>query len=192
MAVALGVSVLMAWRGAKREQAQLQAKLNSAEQLLRDADARQETRKVELGQQLVVIRKKKAAVLSPQQVVKALPEVLPLPEPLVIEEESQSDGTTRPGVTGKPNSPSPKVTLPAEDLKPLYDAALDCQACQAELEVAQADLADEKTKTEALSRERDDALQVAKGGSVLQRVRRAAKWFAIGVAAGAVVAKAAH
>jgi hypothetical protein len=33
---------------------------------------------------------------------------------------------------------------------------------------------------------------VARGGSVFRRITRAAKWFLIGAAAGAVAAKAAH
>jgi len=46
-------------------------------------------------------------------------------------------------------------------------------------------------KTVSLSRERDDALQVAKGGSALRRVMRAAKWFVVGAAVGAAAAKLA-
>ena len=89
-------------------------------------------------------------------------------------------------------SPQPKVVIPTEDLKPLYDFALDCKACQAKLAASQADLTDEKTKTAALTEEHDDAVRVARGGSVLRRIARAAKWFAIGAAAGAIAAKTAH
>jgi hypothetical protein len=53
---------------------------------------------------------------------------------------------------------------------------------------SQADLADEKLKSQALSRKQEDALRAAKGGSVLFRIARAAKWFTIG-AAGAIAAK---
>jgi hypothetical protein len=98
-----------------------------------------------------------------------------------------------------PNNPTPKSTqatddaiLPAADLKPLCDFALDCKACQAKLATSQADLNDEKTKTAALTKERDAAIRAAKGGSALRRVARAAKWFAIGAAAGAVAAEAAR
>ncbi|MGC1418037.1 MAG: hypothetical protein WA817_22305 [Candidatus Acidiferrum sp.] len=77
-------------------------------------------------------------------------------------------------------------------MKPLYDFALDCRACQAKLAAAQSDLTDEKTKTAALTKERDAAVTAAKGGTVLHRILRAAKWFAIGAAAGAVAAKAAR
>ncbi len=129
---------------------------------------------------------------SPQQVLKGLPEVLTLLKPLALEETAQSAGPGTLEATEKPGSPSPQVRMPVEDLKPLYDAALECQACQAELGVAQANLAEEKLKTKALSREGDDALNVARGGAVMRRVLRAARRFATGAAAGAVAAKVAH
>jgi hypothetical protein len=65
-------------------------------------------------------------------------------------------------------------------------------ASAAERTSYQGDLIDEKSKTYALTKERDQALKIARGGSVLRRIARAAKWFAIGAAAGAVAAKAAH
>ncbi|HXJ11728.1 MAG TPA: hypothetical protein VNH19_05590, partial [Candidatus Limnocylindrales bacterium] len=136
-----------------------------------------------------------------------LPDVLTLPAPITIEPEpaaakNATGGVERPAsesgpYTGKngtsvPDELQPKVNFPAADLKPLYDFAVECKACQAKLGAAQADLADEKMKSQALGRERDDALRAAKGGSVLRRIARAAKWFAIGAAAGAIAAKAAH
>jgi hypothetical protein len=95
---------------------------------------------------------------------------------------------------GKPmDSPSaPGARIPPEDLKPLYDFAVGCRACQAELAVAQANLKDEQGKTAAVGKERDSALQLARGGSVLKRVMRAAKWFAIGFGVGAVAVKVAR
>jgi hypothetical protein len=51
-------------------------------------------------------------------------------------------------------------------------------------------LADERAKAALLTRERDEAVKVAKGGSVLRRIARNAKWLAIGALAGAVTAKA--
>ena len=82
------------------------------------------------------------------------------------------------------------AVIPAEDLKPLYDFALDCKACQAKLAAAQADLIDERAKTAVLARERDEAVRAAKGGSLLRRLARNAKWLAIGAAAGAIAGKA--
>ena len=57
-----------------------------------------------------------------------------------------------------------------------------------QLAAAQANLKDEQTKTQALSRERDTALKAARGGSLFRRVVRAAKWFVIGAARLASVA----
>lgn len=97
-----------------------------------------------------------------------------------------------------PNNPTPKspnaadALIPSADLKPLYDFALDCRACQARLAAAQNDLTDERTKSAALIKQRDDAIRVAKGGSALRRIVRAAKWFALGAAAGAIAAKTAR
>jgi hypothetical protein len=55
-----------------------------------------------------------------------------------------------------PNAPTPKASaiIPADDLKPLYDFGIDCKACQAKLATVQSDLADERQKSAALTRER--------------------------------------
>lgn len=99
-------------------------------------------------------------------------------------------GKESPAGSAKPTPP--QVIIPAEDLKPLYDFTIDCKACQAKLATAQNDLTDERKKTAALTHERDDAVRIAKGGSAWRRIGRAAKWFLIGAAAGAVAAKAAR
>jgi hypothetical protein len=149
------------------------------------------------------LKKKEMAVQKPEQVVAALPGVIALPAPITIEPETTgatnqvahaerpaSEGGPYKSASTLPDAISPKVNFPAADLKPLYDFTVDCKACQAKLGAAQADLTDEKLKSQALGRERDDALRVANGGSVLRRIARAAKWFAIGAAAGAIAAKA--
>jgi hypothetical protein len=97
---------------------------------------------------------------------------------------------TRAGAHPTSKAKAPQAILPAADLKPLYDFALDCKACQAKLAAAQADLTDERAKTAILTHERNEALQAAKGGSLLRRIARNAKWLAIGAAAGAIAAKA--
>ena len=194
IAVVLGVSLYFAWRGAQHDQAQLKAELQATQKALADADARQQSRNSELAQVVAQLNEKKATVQSPAQIVKALPDVLPLPIPLTLPAQPASaDLPAAPGGAKHPAEvPNPNVQLPAEDLKPLYDFAVGCRECQAQLAAAQANLKDEQTKTQALSKERDTALQAARGGSVLRRVVRAGKWFVIGAAAGAVAAKLAH
>jgi hypothetical protein len=194
IALAAAVSVYYAWRGTQQEQAQLKAELQATQKALTDADARQQARNAELAQLLTQLNEKKATVQNPAQIVKALPDILPLPTPLTLPAQTSNAGLpdTPAGSKQPTESPNPKLQLPAEDLKPLYDFAVNCQECQAQLAAAQANLKDEQTKTQALSRERDTALQAARGGSVLRRVVRAAKWFVIGAAAGAVAAKFAR
>jgi hypothetical protein len=91
-----------------------------------------------------------------------------------------------PDKTSPVSNDSTKVqgVIAGPDLKPLYDFALDCKTCQAKLVAAQSDLTDEKGKSTILIKERDDALRVARGGSIWQRVGRATKCILIGAAAG--------
>jgi hypothetical protein len=191
IALVAGVSVYFAWRGAQREQAQLKAELQATQKALADADARQKTRDSELAELVAGFNEKKATIQKPEQIVKALPEVLPLPTPIILPTQPNDAGGQPIQKEGNPpaDTASPKVSLPTEDLKPLYDFAVDCQECKAQLSAAQADLKDEQTKTQALSRERDSALKAARGGSTFRRIVRAGKWFVIGAAAGAVAAK---
>lgn len=198
IAMVLVVSVVVAWRAEIREQTELKQQLKTAQQALTEAASREQAR-------------------SPEDVVKALPSVLPLPEPIEMETPSTAGASGTDGRLDKPSAPQARevgrVRLPVADLKPLYDTAVACKECQAELAAALADLKDEKTKTEALSRERDDALRVARatrrttepplagcggakagGGAAAPggQGARAAKWFVIGAAAGAVAVKLAR
>ncbi len=179
----LAVAVLVSWRADQRDRAQLAAELAATKQLLATADARQHDRDAQLAQTLAALAAEKRTIVTPAQIVRQLPSQISLPAPIVLQ-----------STPALPDSPTPKTNavIPAEDLKPLYDFALDCKACQAKLSATQDDLTDERKKTAALARERDDALRIARGGSAWRRIGRAAKWFLIGAAAGAVAAKAAH
>jgi len=191
------VCIYFAWQGAQRDQAQLKAELQATRKAVADADARQQSRNSDLARHLAQLNQEKTSVRSPVQVVQALPDVLPLPTPLTLPAQttgSASQSATQPPGASKSQTPGPsaKVQLPAEDLKPLYDFAVTCKECQVQLASVQANLKDEQAKTQAIGRERDTALRAARGGSVIHRIVRAAKWFAIGAAAGAVAAKLAH
>jgi len=212
LAVILCVAAFLAWRADRRDRAQLATELASTKQLLAAADARQHDRDAQLSQTLAALAGKKRTINTPDQILRELPSVLPLPTPVTPQTPSATPESPAapvaqafrpeafppsPSVTqaGKPglegSVPAPqKAILPAEDLKPLYDFALDCQACQAKLSATQNDLVDERQKTAALTKDRDAALRLAKGGSPWRRVARAAKWFLLGAAAGAVLSKA--
>jgi hypothetical protein len=105
---------------------------------------------------------------------------------------ASANSATQSGTTTPQNnsaaSPPAIIRVPQEDLKPLYDAVEDCQACQAKLTAVQGDLSDERTKFDAATAERDAALRVARG-TFWTRTRTAAKWIIIGAAAGAVLSR---
>jgi len=193
IALTLAASAAVAWRAVRRERAELQQKLSAAEKELKEAEARQESRRAELDAALAKLEFKKRAVQTPRQVVQSLSTVLPLPEPVALQDEAAApEQQERAGKGAALGTLEPKVTLPTADLKPLYDFAVGCQECQTRLQAAEADLKDEQAKTAVLGRERDTALRAARGGSALKRLARAAKWFVIGAAAGAAAAKLAH
>src|ERR1700736_2461175 len=193
----LAIAVLTAWRADRRDRAQLAADLAAAKQSLAQADARQHDRDAQLVHTLASLAAEKRSITTPAQIVRELPQQISLPSPIVLQSapsSSPSGEATRVGagtaVAPAHNSNQAQAVIPAEDLKPLYDFTLDCKACQSKLASAQGDLTDERVKTAVLTRERDEAVRAAKGGSILRRMARAAKWLAIGAAAGAIAAQA--
>jgi hypothetical protein len=199
--VAVVLAMFVAWRADRRDRAQLASELSATKQLLAAADARQHDRDARLAETLTALAAQKRTVVTPAQIVRELPREIGLPSAIVL--QSAAANSSVPNQTDKQPSGSAtsaheakqsesQAVLPAEDLKPLYDFTIDCKACQARLTAAQTDLTDEKTKTAALTKERDHALQIARGGSPFRRIGRAAKWFLIGAAAGAIAAKSAH
>jgi type II secretory pathway pseudopilin PulG len=198
------LATAVAWLADRRDRAKLAAELATAKQTLSQLDAQQHDRDAQLTQTLSAIAALKRTVTTPTQIVQSLPQQIPLPQPITLQTpkgnqaESPATSPSEPNAVGvdtsKPDAPvaQPEAQVPSQDLKPLYDFILDCKACQAQLSTTQADLADEKSKTATLTQERDAALKAAKGGSVLRRVARAAKWFLLGAAAGAIATRAAR
>jgi len=199
--VAVVLAMFAAWRADRRDRAQLASELAATKQLLAAADARQHDRDARLAETLTALAAQKRTVVTPAQIVRELPREIGLPSAIVLQSaaanssvpnqtDKQPSGSATPAHEAKQTES--QAVLPAEDLKPLYDFTIDCKACQARLTAAQTDLTDEKTKTAALTKERDHALQIARGGSPFRRIGRAAKWFLIGAAAGAIAAKSPH
>lgn len=219
----LAAALLFVWRTERRDRAELAIQLATAKQALAAADSRQHDRDAQLVQTLSTLAAQKRAVNTPEQILRALPQQIPLPTPITLDPSANSSQATVSTRNAEDSAHSTNVTnrraaplgailvrndgdttphagnitgsqalIPTEDLKPLYDFAVDCQACQAKLIASQADLTDEKTKTATVTKERDAAIRNAKGGSALRRIGRAAKWFAIGAAAGALAARTTH
>jgi hypothetical protein len=199
----LALALFGSWRADRRDRAQLATELAATKQLVAAAGAQQHDRDSQLAETLKSLAAEKRAVVTPAQIASQLPRELGLPSPIVLQSAPANLSNGAPAqssksFTGKETPPAngnpapPQAIIPAEDLKPLYDFTIDCKACQAKLATAQNDLIDERKKTAALTHERDDAVRVAKGGTAWRRIGRAAKWFLIGAAAGAVAAKASR
>jgi hypothetical protein len=176
-----------AWRSARHDSQQLASTLAAQNAMIQQAGDREKQRDSQLATALDTIQAQKRAVQTPQQAAKQLPSVLPfLPLPVSIHDPDLSVQLP-PGET-----PSTSISIPQPDLVPLYDDLQDCRASAVQNDTLQKDLSDEKNRSAALLHERDAAVAVARGGTFLLRLKRAAKWFAIGVAAGAAVAAVAH
>jgi hypothetical protein len=204
VAGSVGVVILLAivvksWTDSLHAQAELKTTVEATNKTIAAASSQESDRDEQLRKVIADIAELKSKVQTPAQALAALPAALPkLPEPIALVPGSseQSTGTAvtpDDGAMAHPPlaSPAPAtVQIPQADLKPLYDAAEDCRACQAKLSTAQADLVDEKSQLTAVTAQRDAALKLARGGSFWTRTKRAAKWLLIGAAAGAIAAGA--
>jgi hypothetical protein len=203
-ALLLAALAFHAWLAARDDQIRLAATLSAQKQLLDAADARERDRAATLKETLAQIDALKRTTQTPAQILANLPKYLPLPEPITLAPSSAvSTAAPLPGQGTAPSAnlppPSsaglpaaPVAQIPAADLKPLYDFVQDCRACQARLAVAQQNAADDAAKIAALTRERDAAVTAAKGGGFWLRLKRNAKWFALGAGVGAAAYAAAH
>lgn len=152
---------------------------------------------------LAAIAQTKRETVTPAQVIRELPSVIQLPAPISLSSPSpaqsvgaardnnnplrQSSGGEQPVATGAFSS-APEgtgATIPAVDLKPLFDRLADCKACDAQV-------AEDRLTIQQVTAERDAAVKAAKGGSFWTRVKHDAKVIGVTLAIGAAVGYAAH
>src|SRR5215472_13784948 len=192
--IMIGAAVLLAfvlladaWRGARHDSAQLAATVAAQNAAIQQASDREQQRDVQLAAALAAIEAQKRSVQSPQQAARELPSILPpLPLPISVREPALSP------LTPLADAPLASISVPQADLVPLYSDLQDCRAAALESDALKKDLADEKARSASLAHERDAAIAAAHGGTLWLRVKRSAKWFAIGLAAGAATAAIAH
>ena len=176
-----------AWRSARHDSAQLAATVAAQSAAIQQAGDREKQRDSQLAAALAAIHAQKGNVQSPQQAARELPAVLPpLPLPVSIREPALSP------LTPLASAPPASISVPQPDLVPLYSGLQDCRSTALESDALKKDLADEKTRSASLVRERDAAIAAARGGTFWLRLKRTAKWFAIGVGAGAAATAVVH
>lgn len=177
------VLVADAWRSEHRDSQQLAATLAAQNTVIQQAGDHEKQRDSQLAAALATIQSQKRTVRTPQQAAQQLASVLPpLPLPISIHDPDLSTPLP-PG-----EAPSESIFIPQPDLVPLYDDLQDCHADSVQNDSLKKDLSDEKARSAALLHERDAAVAVVHGGTFFVRLKRAAKWFAIGVVTGAAVA----
>lgn len=189
-----------AWIAAHDDQLRLQSTLAAQKQLLDAADARESARANTLEQSLAEIAEIKRSTQTPEQILRELPKYLPLPQPITPETTNKTQQGTalseklpaapKPPPQAMPPSTSavalgmPAAQIPSADLKPLFNFVQDCRACQAQLAAAKQNSLDDRAKIDAITRERNAAIQASRGGSFLRRLRRNTLWFAVGAGVG--------
>lgn len=206
LTLALAGLLVASWRDARQSEDELRSRMANANKTIESAAGQQADRDAQLRATLDQINKLKAAVKTPSQALAALPAVLPkLPEPITMTQTeadpatkaiidtskfAQTEDSSQSSATANP--PPAQLQIPQADLKPLYDTAQDCRACESQIATLNADLADEKTQLTAVTQQRDTAIKAAKGGTFWTRTKRGAKWFLAGAIAGAIAAKFEH
>lgn len=184
IAFVLAVIVVRSRNAARQAAGQISAVFGEEQPLIAQANQRELQRDRALAQTLGKISRAKHVSKDPKVIVGLLPAAFPtLPEPLSI--------TLPPATTDEPAPPS-VITVPREDLAPLFDHMETCRVCQQQLAVAQQDLVDERAKVSALMAERGAAVKAAHGGGFWSHLRTGVKWFAIGGVVGALAASAAR
>src|SRR5580698_3029204 len=142
----LALSLFLAWRAERSDRAKLATELAIAQQSLTQASDRQQSRDADLLHTLATLATQRRDAQTPQQILQSLPQQIPLPQPIVLSplanqaaspsqtataNDTAATTSSRHSPVTKPSAPEPQAVIPSADLKPLYDFALDCKACQA-------------------------------------------------------------
>lgn len=137
------------------------------------------------AREIAALHARAAKQKTPVQIAAWLPKQISAPQPIKIQ---------IPKPTPKNPAPAAVATIPQLDLVPMRDFVSTCQECSVRLGAVQKDLAAKEqqltlagNELSAALKERDAALQAAKGGGFWRRLGAAMKWFAIGAGTGAVL-----
>lgn len=178
------------WLGAREEGIRLKATLDAQQQVIASSakqakdiqDAEVERDKVTAAN-VAALQAAAARQTTSAEIAAWLPKQIQTPQPITF---------TIPAATAQNPTPSAIASIPQADLPVLRDEVTQCQVCAQKLSNAQSDLSSEHEKEvlageqlSAMTKERDAAVTAAKGGSKWARIKRAAKWLAVGAGIGA-------
>src|SRR6266705_2502855 len=108
-AFVLALAVYFSWRADRRDRSQLESELAATKQLLAAAGARQHDRDAQLAQTLATLAAEKRAIVTPAQIVRNLPNEIPLPAPITLHADhtSAQDASVTP--SNAPNAPATSI-----------------------------------------------------------------------------------
>jgi hypothetical protein len=158
-------------------QKQAQDQISALSKQVADRDATYQTA-------LATLDKKFSQAATPDQTAQLAAALMGLRAPITVVSPAPS--------AANPN-PTPVAEVPQSDFPQAKTYIQECEQCKLDRDKLTKDAADRATEAalaqkqiEAVKAERDTWEKAAKGGSVLQRIRKGAKWFAWGAVAGAV------
>lgn len=143
------------------------AKITQAaqQQIIATADKRMADREKEFNDTVKQVEVLKSTPkTTTKEIVEHLPQLINFPEKVTVEPSHYSPGQ------------QDLILTPPNQLA-LNDKLVECRVCEMEREKLRSDLLDQKTKTTATEKERDDWRDAAKGGSLRRRLWNRAKVF---------------
>src|SRR5579862_8187662 len=116
VALLIAVLAIHAWLSSRDEQQRLQSTLAAQKQVLDAADTREQTRQSTLNAALAKIEKLKRATQTPQQILRDLPQYLPLPQPITLAPPSPRPPSPTRALYPPPHSPQSPATEPTRSV----------------------------------------------------------------------------
>ena len=189
--------LVRSWLEARDARVQLQAELaaqkaiiDQAQQQINAVVQQQKDRDAALQQQLQGMQAAVAQVKTAADIARWIP------TQAALLTGGQPINIHIPPATPQNPTPDAVAVIPQADLPAIRDAIEGCKECKVTLATAQQDLVSKGQQLKlageqlfATQRERDAAVKAAAGGGFWVRVKRGAKWFAIGGAIGYVAAR---
>lgn len=151
-----------------KARAALDAELKAENGQLADLNARMAASDKQAQATLAARQAAAAKVKTPAQAIAALPTVVGLPKPIIL----QGPETTVAMVPGD-------AILPKADILPLFQKLENCKEHDILLGECQIDRQTLRTETDLLTKERDQAVSTVKGGTFWTRFKHNAKWVAV-------------
>ncbi len=178
----LVIAFMYYWGERKAEAALLQATVASQQAVVEQSKVQVAAYEADLKAALSGLADVKRTVNTPTQVIKEIPTYLPaLPAPITL--------NTPPATPDNPKPQPVSATVPAEDLKPIFDTLVQAKECAVRLEAANNVAEARDTQLVAVEKERDAYKVAAKGGTFWHRVGVAAKYVGVGVTIGTIAAR---